>query len=147
MAWFPWPWSCYWCLWYICLCIVWRWVQVQPRKVFIVKYWCLTLQNPFWCWIEVTQDNVACFKGFIQQLIALQPKVVLNKNYVIQPLLLQTVPLFNVYTLKHTPIPLTPWSTTCLAQDSNCKFLQLRPFTTKLLPPIGYKKSGRKKKY
>jgi hypothetical protein len=56
------------------------------------------------------------------QLVAPQPKVVLNKNHIIQQFFLQTVPLVGVYMLKNTPIAFTK-------------------LTTKLLTPIGYNKT------
>jgi hypothetical protein len=44
---------------------------------------------------------VALFGGFVQQLVAPQPKVVLHINHIIQSFLLQRISLLGVYTLKN----------------------------------------------
>ncbi len=49
------------------------------------------------------------------------------------------VSLLRMNSLKDRPIALTPGSTAGLAEDSNCKLLQLRTFATKCLPPMCYK--------
>jgi len=130
-TWFPWPWR--WNLW--------RWVQIQPRKVFIIKYWCLSLHNPLWWWIKVIQGYVSWCWCPVQQLVTPQPKIVLDIDHIIQPFVFQTVSFLGVYTLKYTPIAFTSRSTAWLAQYSNCKIFQFTAAPTKLPPPIGCNKS------